>query len=810
MKRNLLLTLLLFLYLITNAQVPASPSNLRLLGTRSWIRLDWTDNAATELGYKIYWNTTNSKPAVPNATVAANTTRYYVSSVVPATAYYTWVEAYNAAGSSTALSGTATTIKNWVLDAVEASNLSIPSSTGVPAGMQIFWQDEFNDGLLNRNKWSTNYYSTIDYRDTSSYSKMRNNTLPQPSYRMTGNSILLLISNNAPDAFWTSGRKVSSIQTYDWNSNENYLDNKRGGYFEIRARRNNTSQAANLNAAYWFDSPGPDLKYYEEAGNTFTSKTGPVTGVRPRGQVFEIDVFEQSGNASTATYTPFTIHGNVAADGTFQGNLGTYNASLTNHTNWATHGLLWTPTSIKYYLNGTLVKEWSDKSSIKSPNHFMNVFLGMYGTGDSSNMEVDYIRGYQWPVVNGNELPNGGAEYSSQLFPWEGTATVSTVGKRSGNNCFVLAAGQTLSQYVYLDNSTSYQLKYWMSGSGSLKATVENITPVTGTSQNLYSLTAAVSSAFTQQTLDFSTGAEYSANMKTVKVTFSNTGGSAVTLDDLEFQKGGSGGSPVLCVPAGGSHAQDRYITSFTTTGATHNISYTNSAYPPNGYGIYTADSITVAQGSSCNMNIINTPNTKWARAKIYVDWNNNGNFSDAGETVLSVGNASQDNSATMLNIAASLAVPATAATGKIPMRIRYYDAWNTDPGPCGQADYTTTHDFILNITAASIMMLGTGEADNRLMALGQKSTKDLAGNTMIVYANPAVDRFVVQYNSTASRAAKLSLTRVNGSIVLTRSIRVEKGVNKFVIETGNIQPGLYLVAVDSPGFRQAQKIVIK
>lgn len=803
MKKLLFFISFLLVAVTSIAQTPAAPTALKLTGTRSWIRLNWTDNAANEQGYRIYWSTANVKPGTPNATIGANTGRYYISTVNALTDYYVWVEAYNASGASSALTGMVNTTKAWVLDPAETGSLSIPSSAAVPAGMQLYWHDEFNDALLNRNKWSTNYYSTIDYRDTTNLTKMQTNTLPQPAYRMTGSSIQLLVSAAAPaQAFWPNGRKVSSIQTYDWQSNENYLDNKRGGYYEIRVRRSNTTQVTNLNAAYWFDSPGPDLKYYAELGNTFTSKTGPVTGVRPRGQVFEIDVFEQGDNAATSTITPFTIHGNVAADGTFQGNLGTYNATLTNQTSWATHGMLWTPTSIKYYINGALKKEWSSKTDIKSANHFMNVFLGIYGAGDSASMEVDYIRGYQWPVVNGNELPNGGAEYGTQLLPWEGTATVSATAQRSGSNGFALTAGQTLTQYVYLDNNQNYQLKYWAAGAGNLEAKVENITPVKGTTQNTYLAAAAVTASFSQSVLDCKTGTEYGDHVKTVKVTFTNTGTGLIKLDDIALEKGGTGGSASYCTASGGTHATDRYITSLTSTSAGHNISYSNSAYPANGYGYYTADSIAAAQGNSFTLNMTNSNNTKWSRVNVYADWNGNGSFTDAGETLFTAGNASQDNSATVLNISRTVSVPASAVTGNTRIRVRFYDAWNTDPGPCGQADYTTAHDFKLRITPAG----GGALAVAHTMPAEEQKTEGIFS----IYPNPASGQFTVKHESTAAAQGRLNILNMAGETVQRRDVRVEKGMNRFTVSIAGIPAGIYVVVLEAHNRKRTQKLTIR
>lgn len=707
MKKNQLLLLLLLFAFGGYAQSPTAPTNLKMLGTRTWIRLSWIDNATNEQGYKIYLNTSNVKPSSPRSSIAANSNRYYIDSLGSQTLYYVWVEAYNVNGSSNALSDTVRTIKNWIIDPNEVANLSIPSSSAVPAGMQLFWHDEFNDRLVNRNKWTSNYYGFYEARSGIMYQEMQNNTLPQPVYRMTDSSLVLVINSSSPRYYPSPDNKsVSSFQTFDWATREHYLNNEKGGYYEVRARRKTTSQIKTT-SAYWFESQ--DLKYWQEKGNTFNPPNfGTVTGVRPHGQAFEIDVYEQYDNATTAGTTAFTMHGNVAPNGTFQGNLTTYNAPLSGQDNWNTYGVLWTPSAIKYYINGVLQKEWSDKNNLMSPNHELSIFLGLYGVAaDSATMEYDYIRGYQWPVINGSELPNGGAEYSTQLYPWEGTATVSANQKRTGNNGFVLNPGQTLTQYVYLNNSRNYQLKYWLNGNGSVLAEVSNITPVTGGSQDNYADLKTASSTFAQHILDFKTGAEPGNDLKTVKVSFRNTGSGTITLDDIEFQKGGSGGNPdtstAYCIASGGANATDRYIAALSTTNATRNISYTGSAYPANGYGYFTSDSIVARAGSSFTLNMTNSTNTKWSRVKVYADWNGNGSFNDAGETVLSLGNASQDNSATVLNISSLITVPTSSVLGKTRIRVRFYDAWNNDPGPCGQVNFTTTQDYILNIVTASV-----------------------------------------------------------------------------------------------------------
>ncbi len=507
------------------AQESAVACNLKLLGTRSWIRIQWTHCGATQQDLNIYWSTENKKPARPQAVVDANTTRYYIQDVQPEHQYFVWMESRKADGKNNSAYGETVTTKQWALDPDETNQLDIPSSAAVPEGMLLFWHDEFNDELLNRNKWSTNYYSSIDYLYKINFRKMKTDSLPQAAYTLNGKTINLFTNDSLPAEVYDikNGKKISSIQTYDWGKNENLLDNSRGGYFEARVKRSSTGKPRGLNTAFWFDSPGPDLKYYLEQGTVLEG----VKGIRPKGQVFEIDIFEYL-NAQ------FVLHGHVDSNGKFQRNLATHIAEGYQHIdNWVVHGILWTPAAIKHYINGNLIKEYSDKNKIYAPNHFMNVLLGSYGGGGTVNMEVDYIRGYQWPLEDDNELPNGGAEYSRHILPWEGTATISPAGKRSGKAGFMLRPGETLFQYLYLSPSKDYRLTYWTKGEGTIETQVNNITPVTGAFEDEHQQTASVPSSFTENMLTFKTGSEYENNTKIVRIGFTNTGNKVILLDDV-------------------------------------------------------------------------------------------------------------------------------------------------------------------------------------------------------------------------------------------------------------------------------------
>lgn len=398
------------------------------------------------------------------------------------------------------------------------SESDIPTSEALPAGMELVWNDEFNGQRLDPEKWADTYFSSLDYLKENSRRALEERKLPKADYIFTGKTIVL----KATDKLYPGAdRQISSIQTYDWETNTNRMDNALGGFFEARIRRDAGKDAKKVNVAFWFDSPGPDLKYYlEKGGHAFG-----MNGIRPRGQLFEIDMCEYLS-------TEIVLHGNVAPDGKFERNIGHYIHNGDFKGKWVTHSLLWTPAGLKFYIDGVLVKEWWNPRDIKSPNHAMNLFLGAYGVGGVT-MEVDYIRYYQWALDKNNCLPNSGFEYSKEIFPWEGTGQIDRLNARSGKNALRLCPGTHIEQYVYLDHSKTYLLDFWSKGKGDLQVSIDNITQVSGISEDKVESKHAVNRRYTRRKIKFQTNSEFADHKRTVKLSFKNGGQEDIFIDDI-------------------------------------------------------------------------------------------------------------------------------------------------------------------------------------------------------------------------------------------------------------------------------------
>ncbi|MBL0340941.1 MAG: hypothetical protein IPP71_08440 [Bacteroidetes bacterium] len=142
------------------------------------------------------------------------------------------------------------------------------------------------------------------------------------------------------------------------------------------------------------------------------------------------------------------------------------------------------------------------------------------------------------------------------------------------------------------------------------------------------------------------------------------------------------------CTATGGTGTY--YINDFSTTGGATNITNNSSGFSTGGYGYFSSMNVTQAVGSSVSWSASNfAPGTYGV--SIYVDWNQNGVLTDAGEQMYTSG--TYVSSAT-----GSFAVPAGALNGSTRMRV-VVDYLNTAPGACDVATSHETEDYNFIVT---------------------------------------------------------------------------------------------------------------
>ncbi|REC48366.1 hypothetical protein DRF62_19875, partial [Chryseobacterium piscium] len=139
------------------------------------------------------------------------------------------------------------------------------------------------------------------------------------------------------------------------------------------------------------------------------------------------------------------------------------------------------------------------------------------------------------------------------------------------------------------------------------------------------------------------------------------------------------------CIPQGGSTSTTYYLTSVATTGGWTNINYTANSFT--GY-VNTNMSVLTSPGNTVQLNLGVASSTH--QFYVWIDWNNDLDFNDPGETVLSSGY--------LPSASVAINIPAGQALGNY--RVRTSNNWSGSNTPCGPASYGNYVDFTLAVVA--------------------------------------------------------------------------------------------------------------
>ncbi|WP_206599830.1 M4 family metallopeptidase [Hymenobacter glacialis] len=165
---------------------------------------------------------------------------------------------------------------------------------------------------------------------------------------------------------------------------------------------------------------------------------------------------------------------------------------------------------------------------------------------------------------------------------------------------------------------------------------------------------------------------------------------------------------------------------------------------------------------------------------EVYIDYNQNGVFTDAGELVVS------GSSASAATLAATFTVPTTAKTGNTRMRLVMSDASATTS--CNSYNYGETEDYTVNITGGAAIAGVSGGTIN-----GLTGNASLIGNeaarTLEVYPNPATDavRIVLPGNA---EATMVTVTDLRGARVSTTTF------SNGTLNVSSLARGMYTLTV--------------
>ena len=165
---------------------------------------------------------------------------------------------------------------------------------------------------------------------------------------------------------------------------------------------------------------------------------------------------------------------------------------------------------------------------------------------------------------------------------------------------------------------------------------------------------------------------------------------SICTVGDSSYWSGPFDFANIYCVPSN-TYSTSYYINDVITSGAIQNLNNTATGFTAGGYADYTAtDTLIVYPGQTIDVTLTHPSSTYGYQ--VWVDWNNNFSFSDAGENIISTGFESTP-------LTMNLTVPAVVSQGTYRLRVRNAYLYNPAPN-CGSFNYGEAEDYTLVVVA--------------------------------------------------------------------------------------------------------------
>lgn len=547
------------------------------------------------------------------------------------------------------------------------------------------------------------------------------------------------IYNNTPLPLYTSSTTNTVAITFGTDGTQAsaaWIDFNRNGVYEA---------SENIGLATSLAGGGATVTY------TFTVPSGATAGLtrmRVRGGADAVSDYTTGGACTTTPYgetedylvdiqaacTPPTI--TTQPSGTAQAHCtGSAYSALTVATSASSPSYQW----------------YSNTTAVNSGGALLGGATSSSYTPQSSTVNTLYY----YCIVTAAACPatsSVSGSYTTSAIP---TAAITpTPATGAGSVCYLGSGSVSSISWPAVSGATSYDVYF---GTASTP-------PLVSTSQ------AGVS---------YSTGTLAASTTYYWKVVAKNSCGSASGSATWSFT---TAAAPCYCSPS--SFSSSTYVSNFTISGGIGNFN-NSTGYSAGGYGNYTS-TYSASQMTSSAVNYSVSIVGGSAGIAIWVDWNQNGVFTDAGERVY--------NSAAYLGTGTytgSFTVPSGSTTGTTRMRvITDYDA--TSPSSCVAGSFGTgeAEDYGFTVVAPGPLLIATS-----LASFGTTCTNNTSGpNTFTLTgmslssANVTVGPFTGYSFSTSAGGTytpSLTLTPSGGS--LSQAVYVKFTPTSTTSFSGNI-----------------------
>lgn len=174
---------------------------------------------------------------------------------------------------------------------------------------------------------------------------------------------------------------------------------------------------------------------------------------------------------------------------------------------------------------------------------------------------------------------------------------------------------------------------------------------------------------------------------------------------------------------------------------------------------------------------------------RIFVDWNNDGDFYDYNECVYQ-GKSKNKKSG-------NFKVPHNAAAGNL--RVRVVMKWGGYAGPCSIFSYGEVEDYTIvvdNASGSSSKFAGNNDGDNNFTEDGPIVNQELFN----LYPNPVLSggEMTLDLRSAYEEEVELTISSATGQIVFTQKAQLREGLNSLSIKPGDLSSGAYFIQISN------------
>ncbi len=813
----------------SSSSVPATPANFAISSTSSQINLSWSD-VSNETGYYVYRSTDNSNFSTI-ASIDANSTSYSDASVSAGTVYYYYVKAYNDQGVGSATStlngqisssGGSNATDLFFSEYVEGSSynkaLEISNFTGANIDLSSYVIKKQANGA---GAWSSGLSLSGTITQGESYVIANSNASQAvlDKANLTSNATEMSFNGNDPVSLWKNGVLIDIIGTF--NSTASF-----GTDVTMIRNADVSSPNTTYTTSEWTDKP---KDYFDNLG-THTFSGGSTADTQAPSAPASLAASNITQTSLDLSWTASTDNVGVTAydvyeDGSLLTSTSSVNYSVTGLTAGASYSFYvkakdaagnvsaasntvnatTQQASLSYCSSAgqTVTDEWIGKVQLATINNSSSNSNGGYSDFTAQSTTLNRNASYTitiTPTWSGTLYNEGEAVWidynhdgdfddageqvasisASQTSPVSATFTVPASAlsgatrmrvslKYNGipSACETFSYGEVEDYTVNISGTadtqapsaptslaasnitqTSLDLS-WTASTDNVGVTAydvyENGTLLTSTSSVNYSVTGLTA------------GTSYSFYVK-AKDAAGNVSAASNTVNATTLQ-----GSVSYC-SAGGTNTNYEYINRVKF----NSIDKTSGAN--GGYADFTSNSTSVNSGNTYTLNLYpgfasSSYNEAWA---VWIDYNHDGDFSDAGELVYS-------HAASSSSVTGSVTIPSGAVAGSTRMRVAM--EYNTIPSSaCGSFTYGEVEDYTVNIGLASAKG-----------AISNVNEQDQSINISI-YPNPTKDKLFINN----AEKSIVNIYSLNGKLVLKQKLM------KNYIDLSKLNAGMYIIRINN------------